>query len=172
MERRNYRPPMINLPNGVSMLADVPDYTSTCPHCHQQTILRPIKLSKAMIKPLLLANRKISRTITPKEVHDECGRTAYANYTALKHWGFLTKIEVDGKERWKMTDLGHLFIAGAIAVPETLWIYNDRPRIVPDEMLGTYVSIAELVEYIEITRESAAADSLPLDVQQQEKLIE
>lgn len=156
----NYFPQAINLPSGVEMLLTHEEHKSECPTCHQQTLLRPLTLSKAMLRPLWLASKR--HTINSKEVHDAIGRTAYANFTQLKYWGFIRLVS---PAVWEITDLGREFLAGSMRTPEKLWVYNDRVRIVPDEMKGRMVAFDDLVTFVEMDRQTAAANSVQLSAE-------
>lgn len=163
---RDFYPPQINLPTGVEMLLEQKDHSSECPTCHQQTFLRPLTLNKRVLRALWLAMER--PVITSREVHDEIGKTAYANYTQLKHWGFLKEIEA---AKWSITTEGQEFLAGRLRVPEIVWVYNDHARIVPVEMQGRMVLYADLDPMKEMSREIAASESVPLDASRQDTLV-
>lgn len=159
----------INLPSNLSALIQMKGKGGSCPHCHQQTLMRPIALSKKEIAPLKFAASKADGTVTPKQVNRECGNVGYNKYTNLKYWGFLKK--ADGKKAWKITDIGLKFIRDELRVPEVVWVYNGHARNVPKEMKGKWVCYSELVTETETTRETIAASSVPVEVATQSRLI-
>lgn len=153
-------PQAINLPTGVSMLLEHEEHRSECPNCHQQTLLRPKILTKAILRPLWLASR--SQTISSKEVNDAIGRTAYANFTQLKYWGFIRPVS---SSTWEITESGREFLAGRMRTPEKVWVYNDRVRVVTDGMKGRMVAFDDLVAYVDTDRHGASDASVPLAAQ-------
>lgn len=173
MEIPNHHPKTIHLPQGVEALPHAENYESDCPLCHQQTVLRQITLSKAFLRPLY-AMRQHKEGMTPKQISELLGRTAYANYTNLKYWGFIEPVSIVQGEKvvngWCITEIGDGFVQGLLRAPEYLWVYNDRARIVPDNMLARYASFEELTGYKEMSREIAAAESVPLSVNGQEEI--
>lgn len=156
----DYFPEAISLPTGVEMLLEHEEHRSECPNCHQQTLLRPKTLTKAILRPLWLASMKA--TISSKEVNDAIGRTAYANFTQLKYWGF---IRPSSSSTWEITTAGRDFLTGRLYVPEKVWVYNDRVRVVPDGMKGRMVAFDDLVAYLETGRAGIAAESAMLTVE-------
>lgn len=149
------------------MLIGANDHKSECPTCHQQTQLRKLTLSKAFIAPLKVAVEK-GGTFTSKDVLDSLGNTAYANFTALKHWEFIEEVD---SATWRITQLGKEFVVGKVEVPQILWVYNDKARFVNEDMYGEIVSVHDLIERKEMSRERAAAESVPLDVSGQERIL-
>jgi len=153
----DYFPEAISLPSGVEMLLEHEEHRSECPNCHQQTLLRPKVLTKAILRPLWLAS--VNSTINSKEVNDAIGRTAYANFTQLKYWGFIRPVS---SSTWEITGAGREFLSGGMRTPEKLWVYNDRVRAVPDGMKGRMVAFDDLVAYLETDRTGIAAESARL----------
>lgn len=159
MPPRQYVPPMIHLPQGVEMLLAEPTHEGQCAACHQTILLRPITLTKGVIPALrFLMRHPAASRVTSDDIKRECGPVAYATYTKIKYWGLIQ--EVDGG--WEFNALAHMFLRGEIALPETMWVYNDHARIVPDAMLGRWVTINELAPPEELSRKSVAAASIPL----------
>lgn len=162
-----YKPTMINLPTGLEMLVGEDTHEGECPTCRQGLLLRPVRLSKKLIPALILWNeRPHASTVTAEDIKARFGTVAYTVYSRLKYWGFMVQ---DG-DAWTLTEQGRLFMAGAIEVPEVLWVYNDHARLVPDAMLGRYVTMSTLVPGFSPTRREAAAASIPLDATGQERM--
>lgn len=134
------------------------DESDVCCHvCGQQTKIRPIQLSKHILRALWLANG--NKTITPDMVREKLGASTYNNYTNLKHWGFLERVK---EKEWCITWFGAAFLAGEISVPEIVWVYNDEPRIVAPERMGRMVFFQDVVPNVEKSRKSVAQDSINL----------
>lgn len=159
---------MIHLPQGMEMLLEANNHKSECPTCRQGTLLRPLTLSKRSICALFYwRDNPYKQTVTPDEIRLIYGAVAYANYTLVKHWDLIRPC--DGG--WERTETGKLFMEGVIEMPETLWVYNDHARIVPQEMLGRYVNIQNLDPGIAPTRREMVEASVALDVSGQAAML-
>lgn len=86
------------------------------------------------------------------------GTSAWTTINKLKHWGFIQKID----DVVMPTQLGRMFINGEIAVPDELYVYQDRARTGPNIPLGDFVSVDSLISYEEMDREIAASRAIPL----------
>lgn len=159
---------MIYLPQGVEMLVGDETHEGECPTCHQGMLLRPVRLTKKLMPALILWNeRPHASTLTAEDIKGRFGTVAYTVYSRLKYWGFM----MPSGDSWTITEQGRLFLAGAIEVPEVLWVFNDHARIVPDAMLGRYVTINTIVPGIAPTRREMVEDSVALDASGQAAML-
>lgn len=154
----NYIPTCINLPTGLEVLYSENDHRAECPTCRQQTLLRRKRLSKVSVRALWLMRSR--GKVTAQEIRDRLGAVSYTTYTELKYWDLIKKQD-DG---WTITWVGNRFLEGTLSLPDTLWVYNDHPRIVPENMHGQMVTFRDLVPEIEMNREIAASESKKIDV--------
>ena len=171
-----YIPHQIHVPNGLEViLTDDETVSRDCPTCHQKTALTKKTLSKVSLKALRLMRDEYEGTITPGEVSERLGKSAYANYTELRHWGFILNGTVERKGKrvpgWGITPEGLAFLNGDLWVPGHLWVYNGAARIVPDHLKARLVNYSKLVPYVEMSREKAAAESVALDATGQESIF-
>jgi hypothetical protein len=158
-----HTPKIIHLPTGMEILFTAKDHSSQCPTCHQQTQLREMKLNKESGEALSLIAKRGAAGATPAIIANTLGRVQYANYTSLKYWGLIEKVKTGDKTHWRVTEIGMRFVRGEIALPETLWVYNDMPRFVREEMYTGWVTFNDLQPRGEMSREIAATNSVPLE---------
>lgn len=168
-------PRQIHVPTGLEIITSGDGSVSRdCPTCHQKTALTKKTLSKVSLQALRLMYEEYEGTITPSEVSERLGKSAYANYTELRHWGFIADGTVERKGKrvagWGITPEGIAFLKGDLWVPAHLWVYNGAARIVPEHLRGGLVNYAKVVPYVEMSREKAAAESVALDATGQESI--
>lgn len=166
MSYKHY-PEMWNVPLGIESIFEAKEHQMECPTCMRKTALNPIKLDREIVKALIAA--AYQDTIKSAEMEARFGRGVGSNYAKLKHWDLIEPAEGNGV--WKITELGRAFLRGEVELPETLWIYDDKPRLVREAMYTGWVTIEYLSEGKEITRESAAAESVPINVSPQSSLL-
>lgn len=158
-------PTRIHMPEGISIETSG---DAKCSLCMKRTVLTKKTLTKEAVESLLFGASKLSRTFTTKEIARHFDEVKYSTHTRLKYWGLIEKV---GGAKYYVTERGMAFVRGIFRLPEHMFIYNDMPRIVPEEWHGRYLSIHELVAYKEMSRDIAAAESVPLSATPQQKLV-
>ncbi len=111
-----------------------------CPHCGQSCVAEKISFRSESVWSLrILANEERAMTYLEvarvkmiagypaNKVKDSCRHLSQNRF-----WGLVIEgdIKRDGCSTWMITDLGRDFIRGRLAIPKSVWIFNNQ-RIEP-----------------------------------------
>lgn len=161
-------PRIIALPSGLEILYTAKDHQGECVTCQQQILLRKKSLSEWSVIVLGTIINTFKGRVTPANIKVSLGAVAYANYTSLKYWGLIEQKTISNEIIWEITETGNEFYRGELLLPENLYVFNDVPRLIPQEMYGRWVSVNDLSPQGDITRQSVVDESLKLDSTGQE----
>lgn len=90
-----------------------------CVHCGASMMMNKYTLNKTLLRSLV----KIA--MNPGKPARECSmnKSEFANYTKLKYWGLIQKLE-DGL--WTITPTGTLFLRGDLDLYEQVVYFRDK----------------------------------------------
>ena len=90
-----------------------------CPHCDASMMTNKYTLNTTLLGALSKMQRAGNRKIQEMEMT----KSEYANYTKLKYWGFITRLD-DGI--WRVTENGYKFLLGERNAPREVVYFRDK----------------------------------------------